>query len=74
MREQVTPPSSPISSQPSPISQPSSNTSSQGEASISDLSITAAQRKYRSLTDIYESYGFALMVTNPATFEDAQGQ
>ncbi|KAJ8616030.1 hypothetical protein MRB53_035402 [Persea americana] len=68
---------SPLSPQstPSPISTPSTTTpADQSEGSSTDLSTPAAQRRYRSLADLYETCGFALMVADPVTFEEAQRQ
>lgn len=68
---------SPLSPQstPSPISTPGTTTpADQSEGSSTDLSTPAAQRRYRSLADLYETCGFALMVADPVTFEEAQRQ
>ncbi|KAJ8628315.1 hypothetical protein MRB53_021622 [Persea americana] len=59
---------SPLSPQstPSPISTPGTTTpADQSEGSSTDLSTPAAQRRYRSLADLYETCGFALMVADP---------
>lgn len=53
-----------------------SSTSSQIEnekSSSAELSTPTIHRKYRSLADIYETCGFALMSSDPATYEEARG-
>lgn len=59
-----------VDAQSNPITVEKQNISSSSSSAY--LSTPMTFRKYRSLTNLYETCGFALLTTDPTTFVDAQ--